>query len=1163
MATTCTTKGYTSGTSSSSTLTLSSITLTSGNSIVVCVGDPDSQDISAVTWNFDEVGVGLSQVVTAEDPGDAKATIFVLHDVTGATGDVVVTWAGNTTDRWLAAFELSDSGVFSTDTSGGAGGNLLNPEATTDASVTQGDCICIACCATNTTISGVSGDADTFYGDSDLSAISCASGYEVHSTASGTLTATFTAARAKAGVAIAVFYSSVAAQDADATTATAQTTAFAATVTAGAVTADAVTATLGCGSVAATVSPGAVTADAVTAQADTGSFAATVTVVSSADAVTAQADADAFAATVTPGAVTADAVTAQADADAFAATVTPGVTTADAVTATAQTTSFAATVTPGAVTADAVTATADTTSSDLAVELAHPPTKLQLGLGARASIARLIEMASLEINSLTETPMALYIGPDARSDDWEPHKGYGVDLGIAGSGSDPTLEQGCPLFGDQDVSVKFNAGKYFEASSGSDLNISTEDFVFEAIWKQPSSERVASKLSDPGDGATGWQLYTGGANARLIVYDGGSSVSMWASTLNHLTAGAWYYGIWFGDRSENSTNGGRGSANGGAKSQTCNIYSITDIGNTSAKFRIGRYDGILPFNSNLLYLAVWKRAGWMQGGAGNQTEWASIEKERFWKLVDIWPWLAQGTARPNSFSRDSTSTISRYEGGSPVSYTVGHGWPTITEDKDGSGNLIRGWSPQSGETLQLGASDGNLGGSGSDKQLVIEADILLPDEDTASDEYLLSLSDGGSSADEVKIYVESSNDYIRAESAASGGNAGDATQATDVSDDTIHHVKIEYKPNYLAVTVDGSTGTPDTDCGIPDEIDRIDIGSDSAGANQFGGIISQLVFWQILEAYASTATADTDALAATAGVGALSANAVTAQADTDALSATVTPGAVTTDAVPATADVDAFAATVTAGAVTADAQVAQADADAFFPTVTPGAVTADAVTAQAQADALAATVDPGGVTANAVTAQADADAFAATVSTAANANAEAATAQTTAFAATVTPGAVTVDAATAQAETDAPAATVSPGAVTTDAATATAETDAPTATVTPGVTQAPAVTATAETTAIVFTVLPGGVTADAQLATAETTSFAATAQAITEQNAYATTAALYVDAFAALGWKTYHGVQVSLTSSVETAIHLATTVTSTVDLVTEPKYIIHLTTTVE
>lgn len=145
------------------------------------------------------------------------------------------------------------------------------------------------------------------------------------------------------------------------------------------------------------------------------------------------------------------------------------------------------------------------------------------------------------------------------------------------------------------------------------------------------------------------------------------------------------------------------------------------------------------------------------------------------------------------------------------------------------------------DTLRYRGDDGNLGGVGSNRRGQINLKMLCEDYDATLAKRLVTLSDGGAAADQLYLRTAAS-DVLNAQSAATGGGAGSWVGTTDVIDGAVHDVQLPYKTDNLGPgRVDGAAeGAADTDCGMPDDIDRIGIGCDESGTMQPGTVLADV-----------------------------------------------------------------------------------------------------------------------------------------------------------------------------------------------------------------------------------------------------------------------------------------------------------------------------------
>ncbi|KKL72078.1 hypothetical protein LCGC14_2088530, partial [marine sediment metagenome] len=141
------------------------------------------------------------------------------------------------------------------------------------------------------------------------------------------------------------------------------------------------------------------------------------------------------------------------------------------------------------------------------------------------------------------------------------------------------------------------------------------------------------------------------------------------------------------------------------------------------------------------------------------------------------------------------------------------------------------------DILRFKGDDGNVTNNGTG---TCRCDFLVPDYNNTRDLLLWTLSDGGASADLITGYIHDV-DVARVGSQATGGDAGDNTVVgSNASDGVIHEHRVRWGSNFLSVSLDRVFTTPNSTADMPDDLDRIEIGSNRSGNIQTNGIISKL-----------------------------------------------------------------------------------------------------------------------------------------------------------------------------------------------------------------------------------------------------------------------------------------------------------------------------------
>jgi hypothetical protein len=145
------------------------------------------------------------------------------------------------------------------------------------------------------------------------------------------------------------------------------------------------------------------------------------------------------------------------------------------------------------------------------------------------------------------------------------------------------------------------------------------------------------------------------------------------------------------------------------------------------------------------------------------------------------------------------------------------------------------------EELYYKGDDGNVT---NNKKGGFYCKILCEDYDTAGNLYMGTLNDGGAGTDILQFLMDGTGERTWFASAATGANAGQIYGTSDPYDGVVHSVRYTWETNSVTGYFDESAeGTPDTDVGIPDDLDRITVGSNRTTAGQLMGVISEFVLF--------------------------------------------------------------------------------------------------------------------------------------------------------------------------------------------------------------------------------------------------------------------------------------------------------------------------------
>lgn len=329
---------------------------------------------------------------------------------------------------------------------------------------------------------------------------------------------------------------------------------------------------------------------------------------------------------------------------------------------------------------------------------------------------------NMTINGVTETPVFRYKGGDADGTDFD-YWGYGETLTIQ-SGTAPSYNQGSPLLGTNDDSVKFNAGGYYIASGTSFADITTEDIVIEAVIKisAAGSKGVFSKRDNTSP-YSGYTLYVhSNYHIQLVLDDGDSLLA--ADNGNEIPPNTWNHILVFADRSGSLQWYVNGDSSGSAISMAVIDESLT----SPEELVVGAArEGLLPYDNNVAYIAMWKRNDWLDTHLQS-----SIAKERFEKLTGFYS-KGRGTHTTIVRTRATRGYLDKLESGNRKLYQVGYGWLRNVHREDGGSNEIKGYLSEESSTNRADFSEDFNSGRSTAAVSILTNTVAAPNKETTGD----------------------------------------------------------------------------------------------------------------------------------------------------------------------------------------------------------------------------------------------------------------------------------------------------------------------------------------------------------------------------------------------------------------------------------------------
>jgi len=244
----------------------------------------------------------------------------------------------------------------------------------------------------------------------------------------------------------------------------------------------------------------------------------------------------------------------------------------------------------------------------------------------RSGVANLSE--SIEINGTTVSPTFRYYGGNADATSLTAE--VGTDLPRVSVGVQPDYNDGSPLLGDDDDSVKFVGSDYYKHATA-DGQVTTEDFVVEIIFKYTAESKY---LVSTYDNTTGYMFRTNATALILSLYDSGGNISIYSSAL---TEGCWYHALAYVNRDENSTDSSHIYINA-IVGPGYNCSAINGTLAATGGLTVGaRADGSQRCSANLAYASMWKYADLFSSGATGETEAANLAAKRFAQVSGRYP----------------------------------------------------------------------------------------------------------------------------------------------------------------------------------------------------------------------------------------------------------------------------------------------------------------------------------------------------------------------------------------------------------------------------------------------------------------------------------------------------------------------------------------------
>lgn len=240
---------------------------------------------------------------------------------------------------------------------------------------------------------------------------------------------------------------------------------------------------------------------------------------------------------------------------------------------------------------------------------------------------------AISVNSQEVSPLFRYNAGVANTSELVAD-GYGVDLPKIVDGTDPLFNQPPPTFPTgnplYDPTLTFQGGSYYQAALSASHDLTSEDLLIECIVRCPSAAETLFAKYLPG----GYLVRATASTLNAAIHGFGGSLQDIAS--GTVTPGNWYHFVFYVNRDEASTWGGRIFLNGVPSGTGQDFTSQSGSLASTNPFIVGAYPGgTSKWTTGVLYFAGWARDNWFQAGQVGHDEIAAFAEARYEKLVGL------------------------------------------------------------------------------------------------------------------------------------------------------------------------------------------------------------------------------------------------------------------------------------------------------------------------------------------------------------------------------------------------------------------------------------------------------------------------------------------------------------------------------------------------
>jgi hypothetical protein len=280
----------------------------------------------------------------------------------------------------------------------------------------------------------------------------------------------------------------------------------------------------------------------------------------------------------------------------------------------------------------------------------------------------------ITINGQTVEPLFRHNGARATVSTFPPD-GYGSTFPMVENGAAILPNQGSPLLGELDDSVKGAGGDYYMMASSDTYQVTTEDIFFESMFKYSEDNGTLAILYSKSNNITFFANLNSSSTIRFKITDGVDSANIDSAAI--FANNCWYYIAIFINK-DGSAQLYVGNVTSGAAVDCSLVGSLTNTDNAAAlTYSLDPTNASYLVKDPVALLDMYVKDNWLASHL-NQ----SFVNDRFATLIGTKAISARGTSIPTTATRASTAYLQKDTDNVVKLYAVGANWNRLERVTD-------------------------------------------------------------------------------------------------------------------------------------------------------------------------------------------------------------------------------------------------------------------------------------------------------------------------------------------------------------------------------------------------------------------------------------------------------------------------------------------------